>query len=102
MYGPVVGECAKNGPMLGDDHSPIFLQTVNWKNDPARAFNNCRNSMYYFDSECDLVVKYTYKGDDYYEIGHTASKHCDFSKLKHNEEYQGKSITITALHKGNF
>ena len=51
-----------------------------------------------------MVVKFTYKGDDYYEIGKTnpASKHCDVSKLKENEEYQGKSITITALHKGNF
>ena len=60
-------------------------------------------------SECDVVVKYNYNGDDYYEIGkisqdpaNPASKHCDVSKLKENEEYQSKSITITTLHKGNF
>ena len=55
-------------------------------------------------SECDVVVKYSYKGDDYYEIGQTstASNFCDPSKLKENQEYQGKLITITTLHRGNF
>jgi len=104
MYGPVIGECAKGGPILGGGYSPVFLQTVNWKNDRARAFNNCRNSMIFFGRECDVVVKYNYKGHDYYEIGqtNTASDYCDPSKLKENEEYQSKSITITALHRGNF
>jgi len=108
MYGPVIGACASR-PILGGGNSPIFLQTVNWKNDRARAFNNCLNSMSFFGSECDVVVKYNYNGDDYYEIGkisqdpaNPASKHCDVSKLKENEEYQSKSITITTLHKGNF
>jgi hypothetical protein len=103
MYGPVIGECSPQ-PILGDSHSPIFLQTVNWKNDPTRAFHNCRNSKDYFGSQCDVVVKYTFKGNDYYEIGNTqdTTKHCKYDKFKESAENKQKSIQITVLHKGVF
>jgi len=104
MYGPVIGQCAPK-PILGNSYSPIFLQTVNWKNDPTRAFHNCRNSEDYFGSKCDVIVKYTFKGNDYYEIGNTqptTKQICKIDKFKDSAENKQKSIQITVLHKGVF
>ena len=111
---------------------------MNWKNDPTRAFHNCRNSKDYFGrirlkiihkyscppevvvffdfwayqktanfgppllkaewgswilkSQCDVIVKYTFKGNDYYEIGNTqdATKHCKYNKFKESAENKQK------------
>lgn len=55
-------------------------------------------------SKCDVIVKYTFKGIDYYEIGNTenATQFCKYDKFKESAENKQKSIKITVLHKGVF
>jgi len=51
-----------------------------------------------------VIVKYTFKDNDYYEIGKTqpATDHCKVNNFKESEENRQKSIKITVLHKGDF
>ena len=61
--------------------------------------------MEYWKKQCDVIVKYTYKGNDYYEIGYEtqdATKYCKYNKFKESAENRQKSIQITVLHKGLF
>ena len=48
-----------------DSYSPLFLQNVNWKNDPTRAINNCKNAQNYFGR---LRFKYNFKRNPYQNL----------------------------------
>ena len=59
--------CDKSRPVNRnqDSNSPLFLQNVNWKNDPTRAINNCNNADAYFGR---LRFKYNFKRNPYQNL----------------------------------
>lgn len=101
MYGPVYSDndCSP-AVVLGGSTSPVFIQKTNWKNDPRRARSLCSNSEYYFNGrKCDIIVKFTYQGNDYYELGNTQGTHCEYKHLKESDEMQQKKVDITVFEK---
>ena len=57
-------------------------------------------------SKCDVIVKYTFNGNDYYEIGKIQPENdptaCSYQNIKESAEYKQNDIKITVLHTGDF
>ena len=56
--------------------------------------------------KCDVVVKYTFNGNDYYEIGKIGEIEpasnppvCSYNNIKESAEFKQNAIKITVLQK---